>query len=608
MKLRVCSIHSTSVRSSWKSPFVLLQLLWLLGTTRLALRDCWAWSTALTPSLPEQYAGARQVRIQQGPQAAHRLYQDVLRKSNYTDVTTATRLAASPWAHSRLEQLFASTNPVNHPNKQRSHWTDWKALFLQCGYTAQGVAQRLGVPDHVRQAQAPIYVTPAAAGAHTTWPWVDRSDDDDDGEALLDALDALVALCLAGLAVPYRLLQRALPVSLLQSLLDVVWVTCDGCKGDDQESDDGKLVYSLVQIVPVDLQTIHDTLLLFTDWHPRTLSLTNLRSSAEHAEGPVMYIGPDSLALVQHWLDDPALDHRRIHSHDDAASGRCLLDVGTGSGIQALVALAVGAVDRAVCLDVNPRALRFCAANAALNGLSDCIDLVWGDAISDRATLRWDDSSSSTNFCPLESVLRELSQSYDLITANPPFLPVPPQLANRHGWFSDGGPSGEAVLEAAVRLAGRWLRPSGYLAVVSEFFFGFDVDDEHEDGDSQLKARLGRWWNDSSPFHGTGLLLTNEFPVSVETYAERRADSLEEYERWMEHLRSLKIGSASPGLLYLRKDPLDGPGLRLHHRTVPKAPEGGSIWTPSNRAAIRFTRDAVRDVFDQGPIATLSAP
>jgi len=60
------------------------------------------------------------------------------------------------------------------------------------------------------------------------------------------------------------------------------------------------------------------------------------------------------------------------------------------------------------------------------------------------------------------------------VLANPPFLPVPPELAEqRHGLFSDGGTSGEVVLAATVKLAGQLLSLNndwGYLAIVSEFF------------------------------------------------------------------------------------------------------------------------------------------
>ena len=47
--------------------------------------------------------------------------------------------------------------------------------------------------------------------------------------------------------------------------------------------------------------------------------------------------------------------------------GEAALDLGTGCGIQAL--LAAKHAERVVATDVNPRALGFAAFNAALNGI-----------------------------------------------------------------------------------------------------------------------------------------------------------------------------------------------------------------------------------------------
>jgi ribosomal protein L11 methyltransferase len=69
-----------------------------------------------------------------------------------------------------------------------------------------------------------------------------------------------------------------------------------------------------------------------------------------------------------------------IARHETPAA---VLDVGTGSGVLALVALHLG-VSRAVALDIDHGALRAAAANAHLNGLRGRVHLVRGgpDAIS----------------------------------------------------------------------------------------------------------------------------------------------------------------------------------------------------------------------------------
>jgi ribosomal protein L11 methylase PrmA len=53
---------------------------------------------------------------------------------------------------------------------------------------------------------------------------------------------------------------------------------------------------------------------------------------------------------------------------------RSLLDVGTGSGVLAIFALAIGA-DRAVAIDDDPRALEIAAVNAKANGFEGRLEL-----------------------------------------------------------------------------------------------------------------------------------------------------------------------------------------------------------------------------------------
>lgn len=203
-----------------------------------------------------------------------------------------------------------------------------------------------------------------------------------------------------------------------------------------------------------------------------------------------------------------------------------------------------------------------------------------------------------------------------MITANPPFLPVPAAtntaektvpavndaLATRHGLFSAGGSSGEAVLASILALSQRILKPSGYAALVSEFFF----QNESSTAIDLLLDRLRSYWSEDSagPMmtdSSKALLFTNQFPISAQLYAERRADSPTETSGWMEHLQRENIATCSPGLLYIQQGAAtENDHVAVwKHAIVPKS-DRGSIWTPANPEGERFTQETSRDFFSKG--------
>jgi methylase of polypeptide subunit release factors len=111
------------------------------------------------------------------------------------------------------------------------------------------------------------------------------------------------------------------------------------------------------------------------------------------------------------------------------------LDLGTGSGIEALLAARHSSV--VVATDINPRALEYAALNARLNGLQ--LDLRQGSF-----------------FEPV------VGETFDLIVANPPFVVSP----DSDFVFRDSGLPGDAVCREVVRGAARHLRPGGFATVV----------------------------------------------------------------------------------------------------------------------------------------------
>lgn len=111
------------------------------------------------------------------------------------------------------------------------------------------------------------------------------------------------------------------------------------------------------------------------------------------------------------------------------------LDLGTGSGVEAL--LAARHAGTVVATDVNPRALEYAALGARLNGLA--LDLREGSF-----------------FEPVEGEL------FDLIVANPPFVVSP----DREFVYRDSALPGDAVCREVVRGAAAHLRPGGFATVL----------------------------------------------------------------------------------------------------------------------------------------------
>ncbi len=111
------------------------------------------------------------------------------------------------------------------------------------------------------------------------------------------------------------------------------------------------------------------------------------------------------------------------------------LDLGTGSGIQAL--LASRHANNVVATDVNRRALEFAALNASLNGRS--LDLREGSLFEPVA-----------------------GESFDLIVANPPFVVSP----DSDFVYRDSTLPSDELCREVVRGAAAHLRPGGFATVL----------------------------------------------------------------------------------------------------------------------------------------------
>ncbi len=76
---------------------------------------------------------------------------------------------------------------------------------------------------------------------------------------------------------------------------------------------------------------------------------------------------------------------RAIRAHADEVKGKLAIDVGCGSGILALIALALGA-ERAIAIDNDPEAIEVTRENAERNGLTARVDASTTDVAALDAT------------------------------------------------------------------------------------------------------------------------------------------------------------------------------------------------------------------------------
>ena len=211
----------------------------------------------------------------------------------------------------------------------------------------------------------------------------------------------LILVFLLHQVLPIQQLQKTLGLEVFQVLLDH-HVLCE----ESVEGMTDRYCFASVALWPVGEGEDGTDLLLATDFESTCFS---------DATEPAMYLSQDSLALRS---TSPRCPIRRV------------LDLCCGCGIQGLWALNNYA-ETAVFVDVNPRCLSFTAFNLCLNGLQHKCECLLQQDITCESNHR---SHSS------------LKGRFDVILANPPFIPNPLNIATGASLlFGNGGDDGEYV-------------------------------------------------------------------------------------------------------------------------------------------------------------------
>ena len=201
--------------------------------------------------------------------------------------------------------------------------------------------------------------------------------------------------------------------------------------------------------------------------------------------GKVYELGTDSYALAR------VTPRRNVEK---------ALDLCTGSGLHAIFSAAAGAQSQAV--DINPRALHYTEFNALLNGVE--VQNHLGDLYNSVK-----------------------GQTFDLITANPPFVPSPDPNVLIH---RSAGETGEEVPEKLVAGLSKHLEPGGLFSMI--------LDHPMYEGETYLE-RLERWLGADKGWGIATLTFHELTPANyimghlsgVETYDETFRNYLESYLR-----------------------------------------------------------------------------
>ncbi|WP_432135187.1 MULTISPECIES: DUF7059 domain-containing protein [unclassified Streptomyces] len=197
------------------------------------------------------------------------------------------------------------------------------------------------------------------------------------------------------------------------------------------------------------------------------------------------------------------------------------LDLGTGSGIQALHASRHAT--RVTATDLNPRALHIAALTLALSG-------------APAADLR-----EGSLFEPLKN-----GETYDLIVSNPPFVISPGARLT----YRDGGMGGDDLCRSLVQGAGERLNEGGFAQFLANW--------QHVEGED-WQDRLRSWVPS-----GCDAWIVQREVQDITQYAELwlrdagdhlrdRAEYQARYDAWLDEFEARKVKAVGFGWITLRR-------------------------------------------------------
>lgn len=351
-----------------------------------------------------------------------------------------------------------------------------RAALLAADFTADGLLDRLGASAYAALARSET--VPALRATR--------------GEG---ALDTLVRLFLLQQRAPYERARAALPLD--EALADG-WVVRDGDE-----------VLAAVDVRPYGGPDGEDWYIV----SDLGCAVGGASGAGGRGEGVVLGVGGASTTLAGLTVRAPVAS---------------ALDLGTGSGIQALH--ATRHATRVTATDLNPRALGFTRLTLALSGAPEA------------------DLRAGSLFEPVAS------ETYDLIVSNPPFVISPGARLT----YRDGGMGGDDLCRTLVRQAGERLNDGGYAQFLANW--------QHVEGED-WKDRVRSWvprgcdaWivqrevQDVTQYTELWLRDAGDHRAAPEEYRER-------YEAWLDEFEARGTKAVGFGWITLRKSGAKEPSV-----------------------------------------------
>ncbi|GAA3014449.1 DUF7059 domain-containing protein [Streptomyces fulvorobeus] len=343
-----------------------------------------------------------------------------------------------------------------------------REALLSAAFTADGLLDRLGASAYAALARSET--VPALRATRGASP-----------------LDTLVRLFLLQRSVAYERARAALPV--------------EECLQDGWLRREGDEVRATVDVRPYGGPEGEDWFIV----SDLGCAVGGAGGIGSHEEGVVLGVGGASTTLAGITVRQPVAS---------------ALDLGTGSGIQALHASQHAT--RVTATDLNPRALAFTRLTLALSGAAPAAQ------------------REGSLFEPVSG------ETFDLIVSNPPFVISPGARLT----YRDGGMAGDDLCRMLVQQAGDRLNEGGYAQFLANW--------QHVEGE-EWQDRLRTWVP-----RGCDAWIVQREVQDITQYAElwlrdsgdHRSDPAEyaaRYEAWLDEFDAAGTKAVGFGWITLRK-------------------------------------------------------